>query len=125
MVWSEMLMLQTLLWNPRARRSYRTSPCYAVPTDEWALPITSWLRVRSWGMSRVPIAPLAPITNTRIANPPSWDSGDVGRSRTSSWHRWQSEPAQAIRIRQHIDLHDLTAHDRKRHDGKRPAIRKP
>ena len=34
---------------------------------EWQLAVTSCPRARSWGTSRVPIAPLAPMTRTRMS----------------------------------------------------------
>src|SRR5919202_3159764 len=47
---------------PSARR------CSALPAER-ELPITSCPRSRSWGTSRVPIAPLAPTTRTRMTDP--------------------------------------------------------
>ena len=49
-----------MLYNQRAR---------SAPPGDLEVPITSWPASISWGTSRVPIAPLAPATKTRMMSP--------------------------------------------------------
>src|SRR3989440_9753088 len=112
--------------SPTAPRSSRSSAAGSAPSawrrsarsSDRVVPITSCPRSTSFGTSRVPIAPVAPATNTRmVLSFPSVVRWSVFQDR-------QVELGQALPVGQDVDLHDLPVRDGEAADRERPSIQR-